>query len=97
MLDDMIIVLGRIRKVLMRTTLDIDEDVLLATKELAKRERKTAGKLVSELVREALLKRASGRTTPGRSREFYGFRPISAGGAVVTNELVDKLREELEV
>ena len=30
-------------------------------------------------------------------RDLYGFRPIPAGGAVVTNEFVDKLREELEV
>ena len=81
----------------MRTTLDIDEDVLLATKELAKRERKTAGKLMSDLMREALKNRATGSTTDGPSREFYGFRPIPAGGAVVTNELVDRLREELEV
>ena len=36
-----------------RTTLDIDADVLAATKEIAKRQRKSAGKLASELMREA--------------------------------------------
>lgn len=81
----------------MRTTLDIDDDVLVAAKELARRECKTAGKFMSDLMREALRNRASGSTNDGSGREFYGFRPIPAGGAVVTNELVDKLREELEV
>lgn len=81
----------------MRTTLDIDDDVLVAAKELARRERRTAGKLMSDLMREALRNRAAGSTTDGPGREFYGFRPIPAGGSVVTNELVDKLREELEV
>ena len=35
----------------MRTTLDIDEDVLKAAKEIALRERSSAGKVVSRLVR----------------------------------------------
>ena len=38
----------------MRTTLDIDDDVLQAVKERAAIKKKTAGQLVSELVREAL-------------------------------------------
>ena len=41
----------------MRITLDIDDDVLTAAKKLAKRDHKTAGKLVSELMREALAAR----------------------------------------
>ena len=81
----------------MRTTLDFDDDVLSAAKELAKRERKTAGKFMSELMREALRKRAAGTIAGRPSREFYGFRPIPAGGEVVTNELVNELRDELAV
>lgn len=80
----------------MRTTLDIDNDVLAAARELAKRERKTAGKFVSELMREALHSRTS-RSTAENSREQYGFRPIPAGGDVVTNALVNELREELGI
>ena len=78
----------------MRTTHNIDDDVLIAAKELAKRERKTTGELVSDLMREALRARAgsAGETRTHRGR--YGFNPIPAGGAVVTNELVDELREE---
>ena len=29
--------------------------------------------------------------------DLYGFRPIPAGGIPVTNELVNKLRENLEI
>lgn len=38
----------------MRTTLDIDDDVLQAAKELATKEKATAGKIISALVRRAL-------------------------------------------
>ena len=79
----------------MRTTLDIDEDVLTAAKELARRQRKTAGKLASELMREALRNRAMRTSTAVRGR--HGFRPIPAGGSPVTNELVNDMRDELGV
>lgn len=80
----------------MRTTLDIDNDVLAALKELAKRERKTAGQFASGLMREALHARAS-KAAGEKSHGRYGFKPIPAGGEVVTNELVDELREELAI
>ena len=38
----------------MRTTLDIDDDILMAAKELAKAAHKTAGQIISELVRKSL-------------------------------------------
>ena len=38
----------------MRTTLDIADDVLQAAKELARRQHKTAGEVISELARMAL-------------------------------------------
>ena len=38
----------------MRTTLDIDEDVLAAAKELAKRQNLPAGQVVSQLLRKVL-------------------------------------------
>ena len=81
----------------MRTTLNIDDDVLVAAKELARRERKTAGEFVSELMREALRARANPSAAGRSKRNLYGFEPIPAGGAVVTNELVDQLREELGI
>ena len=79
----------------MRTTLDIDDDVLSAAKELARRQRKTAGKLASELMREALRNRAKRTSTASKGR--HGFRPIPAGRSPVSNELVNDLRDELGV
>jgi hypothetical protein len=38
----------------MRTTLDIDDDVLQAAKEIAEMRGKTAGKVLSEFAREAM-------------------------------------------
>ena len=38
----------------MRTTLDIDDDVLQAAKELAAVQKKTAGQVLSDLARQAL-------------------------------------------
>ena len=46
----------------MRTTLDIDDDLLAAAKELARRERKSAGQVVSELMRKGLT--GAGRELP---------------------------------
>jgi hypothetical protein len=76
----------------MRTTLDIDDDVLHAAKELARREKKTAGQVISELARRALA-----ASPPGMVREpkaLYGFRPFPKRGGIVTNEVIDRLREE---
>ena len=43
---------------IMRTTLDIDDDVLRAAKELAQRERVSAGQVVSRLLRASQGERA---------------------------------------
>jgi len=77
----------------MRTTLDIDDDVLRAAKELARREKKTAGEVISELVRRAL-----GASPVGQSakepKAVHGFRPFPRRGRIVTNEVIDTLRED---
>lgn len=76
----------------MRTTLDIDDDVLRAAKELARREKKSAGAVISELTRRAL--NASPPPATRQARAVHGFRPFPKRGAVVTNAQIDKLREE---
>ena len=81
----------------MRTTLNIDDDVLHTAKELARRERKTVGQCVSELMREALGQRAIDASQRCTGRDRYGFQPIRVGGKVVTDELVTELRDELGV
>jgi hypothetical protein len=77
----------------MRTTLDIDDDVLLAAKELAQREGRSAGAIVSQLARRGLLARAApeGVAEPPAT---YGFRPLPSRGGVVTNDLIDRLRDD---
>jgi len=53
----------------MRTTLDIDDDILQAAKELARLERKTAGQVLSELARKGLTQAPA----MGLSEEAAGF------------------------
>lgn len=77
----------------MRTTLDIDDDVLAAVKDLARRERRTAGEVLSSLARQAL---TGAYCAPPAIREpasFYGFEPFPSSGKVVTNELIDDIRD----
>jgi hypothetical protein len=77
----------------MRTTLDVADDVLQAAKERATRERKTIGGVLSELARRAL-------TTPSEPlsvqepKTVYGLKPFARRGGIVTNDLIDKLRDE---
>ena len=79
----------------MRTTLKIDDDVLGAAREIGRRERKTAGAIISDLARRALLQPvvAEGRKVR-EPRTRYGFAPLHARGAIVTDDLVRRLREE---
>lgn len=75
----------------MRTTLDIDDDVLRAAKELARREKKTAGAVISELTRRALTAPSPTKRLP---KAVHGFRPFPKRGGMVTNDQIDRLREE---
>jgi hypothetical protein len=81
---------------MMRTTLDIEDDLLIAAKEMARREHTSAGRIVSRLMRQALTQsEASGsKVRKGEPEAFYGFRPFDSRGGVVTNELVDRIREK---
>lgn len=80
----------------MRTTLDIEDDVLAAAKELARRERKSAGAVISELARRSLTGAPAARS-PGGSRAkqavVAGFRPFPARGKVVSDDVVNALRD----
>jgi len=76
----------------MRITLDIDDDVLLAAKDLARRQRRTAGEVLSELARLGL---QGGQRGVAQSATRYGFAPAPANGTAVTNAQIDALREAL--
>ncbi len=74
----------------MRTTLDIDDDVLQAAKELAGNRRTTAGKVLSELARRAL-------EPAGRQSVRNGVRLLPRrrrGSPKPTMDLVNRLRDE---
>ncbi|HSI59997.1 MAG TPA: CopG family transcriptional regulator [Ideonella sp.] len=84
----------------MRTTLDLDSDVLQSAKELARRQGKTAGQVISDLVRRALSQPAdpTASATLGvqEPAAFYGFQPFPSRGQVVTNDAVNRLRDDGE-
>jgi hypothetical protein len=75
----------------MRTTLDIDRDVLEAAKELADLRGSTAGKVLSELARKAL-------AAPGRAVKVRNGVPVlprrPSGSARPTMTSVNRLRDE---
>jgi hypothetical protein len=75
-----------------RTTLDIDDDVLAAAKELARRSRRTVGAVLSALARQALTRAVPQGT--GEPPAVYGFRPFPARGTPVSNATVDRLRDQ---
>ncbi len=77
----------------MRTTLKLDDDVLVAVQERARREKRTAGQVLSDLAREAL----TGQHHPSQGHETvqrHGFHPLPHRGAAVSNAFIDRLREE---
>lgn len=75
----------------MRTTLDIDEDVLQAAKELAAARRSTTGKVLSELARSALAPDAEPR---GVVRGGVPVLPSRRTAKPVTLDAVNRLRDE---
>lgn len=92
---DALFVLQRHRGTVMRTTLDIDDSVLAAVKELAQREGRTVGAVLSEMARQVLTQGAPATVRGAQEAPaIYGFRPLPAGNAIVTNALVDQLRDE---
>jgi len=88
----------------MRTTLDIADDVLFAAKAIARRDKKPLGQIISDLARRAFAQSAQGSTQGGQtlvvqhqvSEELahYGIHPLPARGSIVSNELIDRLRDE---
>lgn len=83
----------------MRTTLDIDDDVLEAAKELAAAEKKTAGRVLSDLARKALTtpdQPPSGMSDEGMVLE-NGWYVLPRRGVIVTKGLVDRLIHETDL
>jgi hypothetical protein len=85
----------------MRTTLDIDDDVLEAAKELAKHEKKTAGAVISDLARKALTRPIGEPGTPdslGLVLKNGWYTLVRTGPpGVVTSEMVERLLERADL
>jgi hypothetical protein len=73
----------------MRTTLDLEDDVLLAAKEIAKQRGRTIGQVLSDLARQTLIGR-----TPVSTKHNLPLFPVQPDAGVVTLELVNRLRDE---
>jgi antitoxin component of RelBE/YafQ-DinJ toxin-antitoxin module len=73
-----------------RTTLDLDDDVLQAAKEIAEQRGITAGRAVSDLIRKALEPAAA----PMRLRNGVPLLSRRAGAPVMTMARVNELRDE---
>jgi hypothetical protein len=71
----------------MRTTLDLDDDVLAAARSIASVRKQTMGKVVSDLLRQSLT------IKPSKPRGGVPLLPRRPG-LIVTNELIDKIRKD---
>jgi hypothetical protein len=76
----------------MRTTLDIEDDVLQAAKELAQREGGTAGQVISQLARRGLTVASAGARNTVVTRG--GVPVLPSRGEVVTLEHTRQLMDQ---
>ncbi len=88
----------------MRIRLDIADDLHIAAKELTQRDKKSLGQIISELARSALPQSATGYGMPDDTGTppapqvpghlaAYGFYPLPKRGGIVSNKLIDHLRD----
>ena len=83
----------------MRATLDIDEDILAAAKDLARAEGKTMGQVVSDLARRALTTPSSACFgEPSQAAFDPGAWPTLPyrGGGIVTTEMIERIQDDLD-
>jgi hypothetical protein len=73
----------------MRTTLDIEDDVLAAAKEIAHKRGQSTGKVLSDLVRQTL-----SRHDAVTMKNGVPLFPVQPGARIVTSELVYQLQED---
>jgi len=78
----------------MRTTLNIDDDILAGARELARQQNLPTGVIVSRLLRQSLVGNTGKTGAAATSRTVAGFRPFPARGRPVDDERIDRLRDE---
>lgn len=74
----------------MRTTINIDDDVLQFVRERAAKERRSAGEILSELARRGV----RGQASPGPSPIRNGIELLPPRGECVTLEHIQELLDE---
>ncbi|MDO5622910.1 MAG: hypothetical protein Q4G24_15800 [Paracoccus sp. (in: a-proteobacteria)] len=73
----------------MRTTLAIDDDVLVVAKAMAAQQQRSLGEVISDLARRSLH-----RPKAGRERNGIPLLASRPGAPLVTLDLVNELRDE---
>jgi hypothetical protein len=76
---------------MMRTTLEIDDDVLAAARDMASATRSTIGEVVSKLARKGL----KPDMQPAKFRNGIMLIPEREGAGHATLEIVNALRDEM--
>jgi hypothetical protein len=78
----------------MRTTVDIDQDVLETAKEMARKEKRTAGAVISEYARRGFY---GGESVAAESPQPYtnenGVPVLPPTGSLVTEASIRKIRD----
>jgi hypothetical protein len=74
----------------MRTTLDLDDDVLAYAREKAKSQATTIGKVISEAVRK------QANSAPVEKNRPYPVIPKRSNGPIITASYIRKLIDESE-
>jgi hypothetical protein len=77
----------------MRTTLDIDDGILLTVKRIARQRKASAGSVVSSLLRASL----QSKSFMLEYRDGVPVLPLRPNGPVVTTGLVNRLLNESEL
>jgi len=79
----------------MRTTLQLDDDVLAAARVLARQRQSTLGDVISDLARQTLSRPLTGGLQADLAqRSGLPQLPVTPSGGVVDQELVNQLRDE---
>lgn len=78
----------------MRTTLDIDSDVLAAARALAQSSHSTAGRVISDVMRRPIALGLAHSNSPAAALTMpmatavYGFSPLTSGGRIADQLVV---------
>ena len=81
----------------MRTTLDIDDDILLVAKERARMDKISIGRALAQMARAGLNQPARETTRRGSRKSPLGITPLPSRGEIITNDHVNRLRDSLGI